>query len=114
MNGCTAKSVSVSGNDVVITIQDTNETITLKDGTNKRIWITGQNWQTYTSSSTSARVAEDFWFLEDDNNFVSSDIDLITQENNSLTNLNLNPVETENIFEQDKSFIAYNYAEQKK
>ena len=74
--------------------------------------ITKDNISDYTLSS-SARVAEDFWFLEDDNNFVSSEIDSITQENNSVTNLNLNPVETENIFEQDKSFVAYN-SEQKK
>ncbi len=112
LEDCEAKSVSVNGNDVVITIQNTNETITLKDGTGKHIWISGQDWQTYTSG-TSARVAEEnIWFLEDDNNFVGGNINFDSLiKNNSPANLN--PVETENIFAQDNSFIAYN-SEQKK
>ena len=128
----TFKNISLSGNDVIINFTNGSK-MTLKDAKDQQIslqgytydrdpyyssadlynyTITKDNISDYTLSS-SARVAEDFWFLEDDNNFVSSEIDSITQENNSVTNLNLNPVETENIFEQDKSFVAYNYAEKK-
>lgn len=112
LNNCTAENVSVNGNDVIITTNN-SEKITLKEATGKSIFITGKGTQTYTASNTSANVAEEkIWFLEDDNNFVTSDIDSITQENNSLTNLNLNPVETENIFAQD-NLISYNYADKK-
>ena len=104
LNNCTAQNVSVKGNDVVITTSS-NETITLKDGTGKRIFITGQNWQTY--SATSASVSENIWFLEDDNNFVGSEIDSVIDEDKSVTNLNFNN-ETENIFAQEDSLIAYN------
>ncbi len=37
--------------------------------------------------SFNGRVAENVWFLEDDNNFVASDIDSITEEKYSVTEI---------------------------
>ncbi len=113
LKDCTVKKISVSGTDVIISIEDSTNKITLKDATGKRIWISGQNWQTYTAAS-SADIIEDFWFTED-NNFVSSggDLDSIIDESNSLANLNFNPVDADNIFAQDSPAISYNLDKKK-
>lgn len=114
----TFKNVSVSGNDVIINFTNGSK-MTLKDAKDQQIYIsdptksytiTKDNISDYTG--TSARVAENIWFLEDDNNFVSSDIDSVIDSDNSVTNLNFNN-KTENIFTQDDSFIAY-YSEDDK
>ena len=100
LENCETQSVSVSGNDVIITIKNTNETITLKNGTGKNIYISGQDWKTY--SSTSSRVAEDIWFLEDE--FDTCDLDSITEDKFSVTQIQ--PTE-DKTFTQEDSLIAY-------
>ena len=79
LNNCTTQNVSVSGSDVIITTSS-EETITLKDGTGKRIWITGQNWQTYTAETASNGNVAVLWFAEDDTNFTTtSDLDSLME-----------------------------------
>ena len=107
LSGCNAESVSVKGSDVIITTDD-KETITLKEATGKSIYISGKGTQTYSSVASSADIIGDFWFTEDDTNFaVGGEIDSIIDNSNSLANLNFNPVDSNNIFAQDKPDVTF-------
>ena len=117
------ESFSLSGDDVIINLTQGGK-ITLKDAKDQEIYVFDRSdypWDSYKvyngtidellNSSNSSRVAEDFWFLEDDNNFVGGDIDSITEKKFAITQIQT--TEIENIFAQDNSFTTYNYSEQK-
>ena len=71
LNNCTADNVSVSGSDIIITTSS-DETITLKEATDKYIFISGQDWQTYSASNGNAPVDDLF---TDDNFATGADLD---------------------------------------
>ena len=99
LNDCSATSVSVSGTDVIITTNYA-ETITLKDGTGKNIWISGQNWKTYDAEEISGSSA-----LFADDNFISgNELDSIIDSGAEITNLNFSAT---NNFENLAPEISY-------
>lgn len=112
------ESFALSGNDVIINLTQGGK-ITLKDAKEQTVYVQDRSYSTYNGtinellkSTTSSRTAENIWFLEDDNNFVGGDIDSIVEAGESITDLNLNPVEAENIFGKEENPLVIN-SEQK-
>ena len=115
LNECSAQSVSVSGSDIIVTIADTEETITLKEAVDKNIYITGQDWKTYSASTSeqlgmSADIVDEFWF--DDNNFMTDDtkIDSVTEISDTNYSVgNVSSLPSYDVFTQEKLIIATSY-----
>ena len=61
--------------------------MTVKKGNGKNITLIDSNDKEFTLSTSSKNVAENIWFLEDDNNFVASDIDSITENKFTVTEI---------------------------
>ena len=115
LNSSEAKlnNISYSGNDAILNLTSGN-TITLKNAKNTAIRINGYSSGIYnqSSSSTSARVAEDYWFAED-NNFVDNDtsVDSIMEENYSVTNIETSDFDS---LTNDEFTLTYNQTEDQK
>ena len=99
LNNCSATSVSVSGTDVIITTNYA-ETITLKDGTGKNIWISGQNWKTYDAEEVSESAA----LFADDNFDSGADLDALIDTGGALTNLTYRATDPNEIFAQNITY----------
>ena len=75
------KGASYSGNDLILSIGSGN--ITIQGGANQAVTVVDDNdlKATYERLSISAAFAE-HWFTEDDDNFITADVDtLLTNEN---------------------------------
>ena len=79
------KGVETVGND--ITYKTSEGTITIKNGKGKTLNINDGNGVAIGISNASKNVAETVWFLEDDNNFVASDIDSVTENKFAVTDI---------------------------
>ena len=92
-----------SNNDVIYYFEH-NNTLTITKGVGKNIVINDENGGLITAPKASKNVAENIWFLEDDDNFVSSDIDSITENKFEVTNF-----ETENYLSlaQDSHILTF-------
>ena len=72
---------TVSTNKIIETSEGN---ITLKSGKTKTLNLIDANGE---EISFNGRIAENVWFLEDDNNFVASDIDSITENKFAVTDI---------------------------
>ena len=76
---------SVSGSNYIIKTDKGN--LTLKGAASKTINLFDTSGKAISLSTTSKNVAENIWFLEDDNNFTSNDIDSITENKFAVTEI---------------------------
>ena len=74
-----------------VTIMTSEGNITLKGGKTKTLNLVDANDSPISLFKAGGKVSENIWFLEDDNNFTSNDIDSISKQNFEITNF-----ETEN------------------
>ena len=94
---------TVSGSDIIYNIKDVGK-LTVKKGNGKNITLIDSNDEEFTLSTSSKNVAENIWFLEDDNNFVASDIDSITENKFTVTEIqNYNNED----FAQDDNILTF-------
>ncbi len=85
--------ITINGISTVSTnkiIETSEGNITLKSGKTKTLNLIDSNGE---EIAVSGRVAENVWFLEDDNNFVASDIDSIVEEKFAVTEIQSSKVE---------------------
>ncbi len=62
-------------------------TLTVKNAKTKKITLLDYDGEDFSYTNSSKNVAEKIWFLEDDNNFVASDIDSITENKFAITEI---------------------------
>ena len=89
---------TVSTNKIIETSEGN---ITLKSGKTKTLNLIDANGE---EISFNGRIAENVWFLEDDNNFVASDIDSITEQKFAVTDIQNYNNET---FAQDDNILTF-------
>ena len=88
---------TVSSNKIIETSEGN---ITLKGAKTKNVTLLDENEEIF----YNGRVAENIWFLEDENNFVAIDIDSITEEKFNITNIE---TQTYKDLAQDESILAF-------
>ena len=92
-------AIETIGADIIYKTSEGN--ITLKNGKGKTLNLIDANGE---ELYLNGRVAENIWFLEDDNNFVASDIASITEEKFAVTNIETQDYST---LAQDENILTF-------
>ena len=99
----TILDVEINGKNIVYYTNEGN--FTVQGGKDKDIILMDENKSPITAPNASKNVAENIWFLEDDDNFVANDLDSITESKFEVTNF-----ENEKYFaleQNNQTFLTY-------